>query len=201
MRTLELGGIRLHALVVHPGAPGEADRTSRALALADPALVLADLDTEAALRATEAIGESRRPFEGGFIDDLFARESARRFAKGARAEEHPLVAAARTARNKGAAFVALRPAEARPGFFARARAKRAAQGAPGDDPEAFARAFGVALASRGLFDAAAGAKAAMPRLARALDEGRAPVVAVLQAHRAEAVLRAARDLPARRTVA
>jgi hypothetical protein len=185
MRTVELGGIRVHALVAHPGVPGEADRAAREVSLADPALVLADLDTESALRAVEAIGGARRPFEPAFVDALFARESARRFAGKAAGhaafasrEEHPFVAVARVARNRNASFVALRPTPRPPGIFARMRAARAAEGATGGSPEAFARGF-----------------------ADALDEGRAPVVAVLQAHRADAILQALRDTPPRRTVA
>lgn len=201
VQTVELGGIRLHVLTVHPGIPGEADRAAREVSLRDPALVLADLDTEEGLRVLEALGTSRRRFEPSFVDALFAGETARRLGAASLREDHPLVAVARVARNRNAAFIALRPPSKPLGLFLRLAARSRARAiAPGLDAEAFTSAFVTALQARGAFDADAQARAAQPRLESALADGRAPVVAVVQAHRAAAFLRLVRELP-RRTLA
>ncbi|HVM45534.1 MAG TPA: hypothetical protein VM582_06325, partial [Candidatus Thermoplasmatota archaeon] len=97
---------------------------------------------------------------------------------------------ARFARDRRAEFVPLRPIAPRPGLFARHRMRKAAKRAQSPSHEAFARAFAAALSHA--WDPAAEVDAAQKRLVGALTEGRAPVVAVVQAHRAEAYLAAAR---------
>lgn len=189
MDVVELGGARLHILRVHPGLPHEADRVTRELQRLAPAVVLGDLSTDDALRLRAALA-AKKPFEPAFLDALFAEGSAERFAPEQKPAEHPLAAAARFARDRRADFVPLRPNGERPGFFARRRLKKRARGAGATAPEAFPGAFAKALA--GHWDAASDVEAAHKRLVHALAEGRAPVVAVVQAHRADAYLAAVR---------
>lgn len=182
MDVVELGGIRLHLLAVHPGVAYEADRTIQMLGRLAPAVILGDVDTGDALQIRRAIGE-KRPYEPGFVDALFESESRARFARDARAVEHPLQAAARYARDRGAEFVPLRPMGARPGLLRRHRVKRAVANIEAKEPAAFADAFAHVLAERHAWDPASEIEAAHKRLLRALMDGRAPVVAVIQAHR------------------
>lgn len=186
MDTLDLGGIRLHVLVAWPGLPGESERVARAAAGLDPAIVLADLDTAAALRLREALAGPRPRVEPSFVDGLFAERVRERFGQG-EPLEFPFLALGRMARDRRWDLVPLRPAEARPGFFARRRLARRAARADAPALEAMPAAFAAAL--EGAWDPAQDALAAEPRLRHALGEGRAPVLAVLQAHRAEAMLR------------
>lgn len=190
METVELGGVRLHVLTVHPGLPGEGDRAARALAKLDPAVVLADLDTDDALRLREAVGSARVPFVPSYVDSLFAEEMRRRFAPESDPDEHPLVASARAARDHKASLVPMRPLAPRPGFFARRRGAKAARSAPGATPEDLGPGFAEALKREKVWDAAADVEAARKRITHALTEGRAPVAAVVQAHRAAAFLEA-----------
>lgn len=193
MQVVELGGVRLHVLVTHPGLPGEADRVLQALRRLDPALVLADLDANDALALRKATAAGK-PFAPGFVDALFAAESARRFAAeqraGAKPAEHPLAAAARMARDKRADVIPIRPLAPKPGLFARSRARKATTRLDASDPEPFADAYVAALAQARVWERDAEVEAAHPRLLRALTDGRAPAVAVLQAHRAPAYLKA-----------
>ena len=187
MDVYELGGIRLHLLVVEPGFPGEADRVHRELQRLSPALVLGDVDTEDALRLRAALAEKKGVFEPAFLDALYASEVQRRFAGDAMPGDHPVAAAARHARDRRAEFVPLRPAEGKaPGFLARRKLRRLAQAVEARDRGAFPAAFAGALQKAGAWDPAEDAEAAQKRLTRALTGGRAPVVAVVQAHRAAA---------------
>lgn len=196
MHIVELGGVRLHVLTVHPGVPGEADRTARELSLLDPAVVVLDLDTEETLRVLEAVAGRQRRYDAAWSDALLASESARRFGRESEREDSPFVAAARVAKNRKASVVALRPATKQPGLFARMGTRSAVRAAPGADAESFARAFGATLAKRHpALDPVAQVRAGMPRLQRALDDGRAPVAVLVQAHRAEALLREVRQMP------
>lgn len=200
METVELGDVRLHVVTTWPGLPGEADRVAREVSRLDPALVLADLDTESALRLQQASGDAKGRFEPSFLDALFEEEVARRFsqAAGPRAE-HPFVGAARVARNRKATFLPLRPKGDEPGFFARRRARKAALAIPQGAVEAFAPAFSAAMASARAWDPAREVASCEPRVRRALEEGRGPLVVLVQAHRAPALveqLRATRRIRA-----
>lgn len=201
VQALELGGVRLHLLTLQPGLPGEADRVARELDALDPAVLAADADTDDALRLREAAAAHRQPFHPSFVDALYRDEVARRFGAGAvrHHEEHPLLAAARFARSRKASLVPLRPVGGRPGFFARRRARAAAADATAGSPDDYADAFARALAAARAWDARAEVDAAQARLSRALTDGRAPVVALVQAHRARAfrdALAATRWIPA-----
>lgn len=190
METLDLGGARLHVVVSCPGLPGAADEAKRAIATLDPAIVVVDADTQDALR----LRKDDARFEPSFIDALFAAECNRRFAKGDPPGEHPLVAASRMAAKHRAAFVPLRPAAKRPGFFARRRAARAAADARADAADRYPLAFANALRQARAWRAEDDARLAAPRLQAALRDGRAPIVAILQAHRAPFLLAEARRL-------
>lgn len=194
VETVELGGIRLHVLAAYPGLPGEGDRVHRTLQRLDPAIVLGDLDTDDALRVRAALGEKKGVYEPSFIDGLFADEARRRFAPEATPGEHPLMAAARLARDKRLDFVPVRPLAPRPGFFARSRARKAAAAAPAGTPEEWPEAFADAMQKAEAWDPASEVDQAHRRVARALADGRAPVVAVVQAHRARRYLDAARSM-------
>lgn len=188
MDTVDLGGVRLHVLAVWPGLPGEADRVARELGALDPAVVLLDLDTEGALRLRGAVGASPAPFEPAFVDALFQEQVTARYGKDALPGEHPLVAAARVARNRDATLVPLRPTTKDPGFFDRRRANRAAQAIPDGKIDGFGAAYARTLKAESVWDADADADAAWPRLTRALTDGRAPLACLTQAHRAEPLL-------------
>lgn len=186
MDVVDLGGARLHVLTVLPGRPGEADRAYREVARADPAVVLADLDTDECLRLLEAMGRDKRPWALSFVDALVEQEAHRRFGEGDAPGEHPLQAAARAARKTHASFIPLRPVAKDPGFLGRRRGRRAARELGDASAEDLGPALAKALGAANVWSAAADAEAARPRMMRALAEGRAPVVAVLQAHRAPA---------------
>lgn len=190
MDTVDLGGVRLHVVTAYPGLPGEGERVSRALAKLDPAVVLADVDTDDALRLRESIASGQGAFEPSFVDALFEAEARRRFAPDAQAGEHPLLAAARLARDRKATYVPLRPLADRPGFFARRRGAKAARAARGATTEDFPEGFAAALEREKVWTAKADVEAAHKRLTRALSEGRAPIALVLQAHRAAPFLEA-----------
>jgi hypothetical protein len=188
METVDLGGVRVHVLPVWPGLPGEGDRVAREMAALDPAVVLMDLDTDDALRLRESVGGAKPPFKPAFVDRLFHDEVVARYAKDALPGEHPVVVAARVARNRGAATIPLRPTGPRPGFFDRRRAKRAVAEAPACEIQAFGPAFARALAAADVWRAEEEAEAAWPRLTRALTDGRAPLLCLVQAHRAAPVI-------------
>lgn len=192
METVELGDVRVHVVTTWPGLAGESDRVAREVGRLDPALLLADLDTEDALRLQKGASDARPRFEPSFVDALFQSEVARRFSDGKTPTEHPFLGAARVARNRKASFVPLRPQGKAPGFFARRRARRAASELQAGAIEAFGAAFAQAMAREGVWDPAADAEAAAPRLRRALEEGRAPLVALVQAHRAPQLVEALR---------
>lgn len=186
METVELGDVRLHVLTTWPGLSGESDRVAREVARLDPALVLADLDTDAALRLQHAAGQAKGAFEPAFLDALFQGEVARRFADAAPPGEHPFLGAARIVRNRKASFLPLRPSAAEPGFFARRRARKAALAIPSCTVERFGPAFAEAMAGADAWDPAADVASSEARVRRALEEGRGPLVALVQAHRAPA---------------
>jgi len=188
MDAVDLGGVRLHVLAVWPGLPGEADRVAHEMGVLDPAVLLVDLDTEGALRLRESVGNAKTPFAPAFVDRLFQDEVTARFGKDALPGENPLVAAARVARNRDAVIVPLRPTASDPGFFDRRRAKKAAAALPAQPIEKFGPAFAAALAAEGIWSAPADAEAAWPRLTRALTDGRAPLLCLVQAHRAAPLL-------------
>jgi hypothetical protein len=192
METVELGDVRVHVVTTWPGLPGESDRVARELGRLDPAVLLADLDTEDALRLQKGAGEPRPRFEPSFVDALFQEEVARRFSDGKTPAEHPFLGAARVARNRKAGFLPLRPQGKAPGFFARRRARRAALEVQAGSVEAFAPAFAEAMKREAVWDAAEDATSAQPRLRRALEEGRGPLVALVQAHRAPQMVEALR---------
>lgn len=189
MEIVELGGVRLHILRAHPGLPHEADRVHRELVKLAPAVILGDLDTEDALRLRAALGE-KKEFEPSFLDRVFADATYARFAGETKPQEHPLAAAARYARDRRAEFIPLRPMGKAPGFLARRRMRKGAQAIDAATPEAFAGAFEKAMGKD--WDAGAEVDAAHRRLVRALNDGRAPIVAVVQAHRAAAYADAVR---------
>lgn len=190
MQVVELGGVRLHVLAVHPGLPGEAERVAQALRRLDPARVLVDLDADDALRLRASLAPGGKPFAPGFVDDLLAAESARRFAPDARPGEHPLATAARVARDKRADLVPIRALGDKPGLFARSRARKAAGALAASGPQELADALGPALKAARAWDREAEVEAAHKRVLKALADGRAPVVLVAQAHRAGAFLAA-----------
>jgi len=182
--VLDLAGAgRVHVHVALPGLPGEGDRVKRAIAALDPAILILDLDTHEALSL-------RKEFQPGFVDALAADALNQRFAKGDKAGDHPFVVAARQASARKAELVALRPHGKAPGFFARRRAVRAVAALAHDDPAAFARAVPAALAGAQAWDAREDERAGVPRVERALQGGRAPVVLVTSAHRADALFAA-----------
>lgn len=182
MDVVELGGVRLHLLGAFPGLPHEGERVVRTLTRLAPAVILGDVDTDDALRIRAALTQNK-PFEPSFVDAFFRDEAHRRFAPKVDPGEHPLVAAARYARDRHAQFVPLRAIASRPGFLARRRAQRALRAAEAKDPAALAHAFEVALAQAGVWRAQDEVEAAHGRMLRALSDGRAPIIAVLQAHR------------------
>ncbi|GEM_PF-5087885 len=189
MDTVDLGGVRLHVLAVWPGLPGEADRVAREMAALDPAVVLADLDTDDALRLREGVEKPKGAFEPSFVDALLRDEIVARYAKDALPGEHPVLAAARVARNRGASILPLRPTAHMPGLFDRRRARKAAAAVPAVDIKSFGPAFAAALAKEDVWSAEADAEAAWPRLTRALTDGRAPLLCLAQAHRAAPILK------------
>lgn len=198
MDVVELGGIRLHLLHAYPGLPGEADQVLRGLAKLAPAIILADLDTEDALRLRAAMAEKRR-WEPGFVDALFENETRRRYADDTKPEEHPVAAAARYARDRHVELLPLRALAPKPGFFARRRAQKAVASLEAADPAAFPATFQEALREARVWNADDAAESMRQRMQRALREGRAPVVAIVQAHRRAAfdeVVRSTRRLPA-----
>lgn len=191
MDVVELGGIRLHLLRVHPGLPHEADRVTRELTKLAPAIVLADIDTDDALRLRGALGD-KKPFEPAFLDALFADESFRRFAGDAKSAEHPILAAGRWARDRRSEFIPLRPIGKAPGLFARRKMRKTIEKLDAANHAAFPPAFVKALTDAKAWDPAPEVDAAHKRMLRALTEGRAPVVAIVQAHRSDAYLALAR---------
>lgn len=188
MDTVDLGGVLLHVLPVWPGLPGEADRVAREIGALDPAVVLADLDTDDALRLREGLGKGKGEFAPSFVDQLFHDEVVARYAKDALPGEHPILAAARVARNRNASLVPLRPTADKPGLFDRRRARKGAQAVGAVDLKSFGPAFAAALAKEDVWSAEADAEAAWPRLTRALTDGRAPLLCLVQAHRAAPLL-------------
>lgn len=201
MDTVDLGGARLHVVTAFPGIPGDADRVLREVAALDPPVVLADLDTDETLRLLEALGRSSKPYATSYVDGLLQEELQRRYADGGRVGENPLVAAARDARRHHRTFIPLRPITPDPGWLARRRGRSLVRALPeGDlDPRAFADAFARVLADAKVWRAEADVEASQPRVHRALLDGRAPVVALVQAHRALpflASLRAVGRVPA-----
>lgn len=189
MDVVELGGIRLHILRVHPGLPHEADRVARELQKLVPAIVLGDLTTDDALQLRGALAQ-KKEFEPAFVDHLFYDETRARYGPDPKTTEHPIAAAARFARDHRSEFIPLRPIQRKPGWLKRRRARKAATRAEAASFEHFPRAFVEALA--GTWDPVAEVDAAQKRLLRVLADGRAPVVAVVQAHRYDAYLAAAR---------
>lgn len=183
MDVVELGGVRLHLLSTFPGLPHEGERALRTLTRLAPAVILGDVDTSDALRIREALTHKKSTFEPSFVDALFRDEAQRRFAPDVHPGEHPLVATARYARDRHAQFVPLRAIAARPGFLARRRAARALRHVEAKDPVAFAHAFELALAEADVWRAQEDVAPAHGRMLRALSDGRAPIIAVLQAHR------------------
>jgi hypothetical protein len=183
MDVVELGGMRLHLLTAYPGIPGEAERVTRTLTRLGPAVILGDVDTEDGLRIRASLSDKKVPFEPGFVDKLFMDEAHRRYAPDAKPGEHPLVAAARSGRDRRADFVPLRTIMPSPGFLARRRATKAARAVAISSPEAFPHAFEVALSAIDVWHPELEVEAAQKRFVRTLSEGRAPAVAVMQAHR------------------
>lgn len=185
-------------LRVHPGLPGEADRVAREIARVEPGTLLVDLDTESALRLVELKGKGARKFTPSFVDALYQSATHARFAKGMDAELHPLAAAHRSARANKADFIALRAPPREPGIFSRWSLRRDIKGiADSSDPDAFTRAFTARLVKRGALDPASDVKGMAPRLESALDSGRAPYLALMQAPRADAFLAHVRKMPRR----
>lgn len=183
METVELGDVRLHVVTTWPGLSGEADRVAREVSRLDPALLLADLDTEGALRLQAAAG-AKGAFEPAFLDALFEAEVARRYSSGGPPGEHPFLGAARVARNRRSSFLPLRPKADEPGFFTRRRARKAALAIPACTVEDFGPAFAEAMVRVDAWDPAAEVASSEARVRRALEEGRGPLVALVQAHRA-----------------
>lgn len=188
METVELGGVRVHVVTTWPGLSGEADRVAREVSRLDPALVLADLGTEDALRLQQAAALPRPVFEASFVDALFEEEVARRYAEKGPHGEHPFLGAARVARNRKATFLPLRPQAEAPGWFARRRARKAALAIAPCTVEEFGGRFARAMHEAGVWDSAQDVASAEPRVRRALEEGRGPLVALVQAHRAPALV-------------
>lgn len=189
MDVVELGGIRLHILRVHPGLPHEADRVTRELQKLAPAIVLADLTTDDALQLRAALAE-KKAFEPSFVDALFYEATRERYGPDAKTTEHPLAAAARFARDRRSEFIPLRPIEKRPGWLKRRAMTKLAKRLDAPTFEHFPGQLAKALAGR--WDPATEVEAAHKRLVRVLADGRAPIVAVVQAHRYDAYLAAAR---------
>lgn len=184
MDTVDLGAARLHVVTALPGLPGDADRVLREIASVDPAVILADLDTDECLRLIESLGRSNKPYARAYVDDLLEEELNARFGEGRRAGESPMVAAARHARKHHASFIPLRPVTSDPGWLARRRGRKAVRALPaGLDPLDLADAFAIALRERKVWRAEEDVAASQPRLHRTLTDGRAPIVALVQAHR------------------
>lgn len=188
METVELGAARLHLHVAWPGIPGEGDTLRRIVAQVDPAMVLLDVDTK------DALALRRGRFEPQFVDELFSEALVAQFGKGDPAGEHPWVGVAQAAHKAKAALVALRPHARGPWLLARRRARQEAARIHAPDAEAFSRAFAVRLHDARIWSAQEDAEAAVPRLERALADGRAPVLAISPAHRAPALLAAVRTI-------
>ena len=189
MDVVELGGIRLHILRVHPGLPHEADRVTRELQKLAPAIILGDLTTEDALQLRTALAE-KTPYEPGFVDRLFYDATRERYGPDEKTTESPIVAAARFGRDRRSEFIPLRAIEKKPGWLKRRGMTKRAKKVDAPSFEHFPGAFVKALA--GAWDPAVEVDAAQKRMLRVLAEGRAPVVAVVQAHRYEAFLAMAR---------
>lgn len=182
MDVVELGGVRLHLLTAYPGLPGAADRILQPLQRLAPAIILGDVDTDDALRMRAALA-AKKPFEPGFVDALFLTEARRRFADDRKPGEHPLAAAARYARDRGAEFIPLRALADSPGFLKRRRARKAVEALDVRDPDLFPEAFERALREADVWSADAEIESTRKRMVRAVSAGRAPVVAILQPHR------------------
>jgi hypothetical protein len=185
MDVVELGGIRLHLLTAYPGLPGEADRVVQALRRLGPAVILADMDTDDALRVRAALA-AKKPFQPGFVDALFCAQAQRRFAPDAKRVEHPLAAAARYARDRHADLIPMRAIAPKPGFFLRRRARKIADAIARADVDAFPQAFERAMREASVWSPDAEIEAVRKRMMRVLAEGRAPVIAILQPHRRDA---------------
>lgn len=185
MDTVDLGGARLHVVTAIPGVPGDAERVLRELHRLDPAVVLVDLDTDECLRLIESLGRSTRPYALSYVDGLLREEMARRYGgEASRGETHPLTAAARDARAHQRSFIPLRPISLDPGWVRRRRGRAAVRAVPEmAAPRAFADAFARVLATADVWRAEKDVGEAQPRLHRALLDGRAPVAAIVQAHR------------------
>lgn len=200
METVDLGGVRLHVVVTTPGLPGEAARVVKALASIEAAAILTDMDTDECLRLLEALGRANRPYALSYVDGLFQEQVRARYAPHERASEHPFLDVARYARKTRASLIPMRPVTADPGWLARRRGRKVASLIPETvEPGALGPAFADALAGAKVWRAEDDARAAQTRLLRTLAEGRAPVAAVIQAHRAPATLawlRAERRVPA-----
>ena len=195
MDTVDLGGTRLHVVAALPGVPGDAERVLGELNGLDPAVVVADLDTDECLRLLESLGRSSRPYALSYVDGLLLEELARRFGRGERPGEHPMVAGARWARGHGRPFIPLRPVTPDPGWLARRRGRAAVRALPeGLAPRAFADAFARVLADVKAWRAEEDVERAQARLHRALVDGRAPVAALVQAHRVAPLLRSLRSI-------
>lgn len=166
----------------------------REVVAADPAVILVDLDTDETLRLLESLGRSTRPYASSYVDGLLHDEVARRFAKG-RHGEHPLVAAARHARAHQVMFIPMRPITRDPGWLARRRGRQAARVLPDElDPVAFADAFARVLGRLKVWHAQVDVERAQPRVHRTLLDGRAPVLALVQAHRVAPFIESLRTL-------
>lgn len=183
MDVVELGGMRLHLMTAFPGIPGEAERVTRLLTRLSPAVILGDVDTADALRLRASLADKKVPYEPGFVDRLFQDEARRRFAPDIKLGEHPIVAAARYGRDRRADFVPLRAIAPGPGFLARRRAVKVMRNAAAERPEDLAHVFATVLADVDAWHVEREVEAAQKRFVRTLSEGRAPAVAVLQAHR------------------
>lgn len=184
MDTVDLGAARLHVVTVVPGLPGDADRVLREVAAADPAVILVDLDTDETLRLLESLGRSSKPYASSYVDGLLREEVARRFTKGRHGGDHPLVAAARHARAHHIMFIPMRPITRDPGWLARRRGRHAARALPDElDPVAFADAYARVLGRLKVWRVQEDVARAEARVHRTLLDGRAPVLALVQAHR------------------
>ena len=153
-----------------------------------PAVVHADLDTCDALRHREAVSKPKPLFEPPALDAIFHEEVVKRFAHEALPGEHPILAMGRVARNKNAVIIPLRPTAKKMGFFHRRKARKVAEAIPETKLPDFGPTFAAAMHAADLWSAEDDAELAWPRVTRALTDGRAPLVALVHAHRAPPLL-------------